>query len=171
MNIIKILIKIVQRTVIVLLAVILLGNLYILAAKNFLKHPTLFGFSSAMVLTGSMEPAISANDMIVTQKKTAYEVGDIIMFESGNILVTHRIAEKTEDSFITKGDANNVEDASPVKAEQIVGKVILIIPKAALVLEAMKTPFGLMCLILAGFLLIEIPYLVEKPKKKEKGCE
>jgi hypothetical protein len=54
----------------------------------------------------------------------------------------HRVAEiqQTESGlqFITKGDANNAPDTTPVTADQIRGKLILTIPKVGWVSIAIK---------------------------------
>ena len=61
---------------IVLMAVILLQ----LAGSVFGEHelPALFGYSCLSVLSGSMEPAVSAGDLIVIHRQTDYKNGDII---------------------------------------------------------------------------------------------
>ncbi len=166
MKAVKIFWKILQSLLLVLLATILLCNLYVMAAKHFLGNnsPTVFGFSWAVVLTGSMEPEISGNDMVIAKAQEEYAVGDIIMFESGNSLITHRIVEETGNGFITKGDANNTPDSAPVTEESIVGKIVCTVPEVGMVLGYLKTPLGMTALVLIGFLLIEIPYLLEKRK-------
>ena len=52
--------------------------------------------------------------------------GDIITFYDYELEadVTHRIVEKTEGGYYTKGDYNNIRDLNIVKPEQIIGKVI-----------------------------------------------
>ncbi len=174
MRIVKTVGRILQKTVIILLTFLLLSNLYMMSAKIILKDksPTLFGFSWAVVLSGSMEPEISLDDLIISKEQDSYEVGDIITFESGKSFTTHRIVGKEEGGYITKGDANNTEDALPVGQENIVGKVFYTIPKIGLVLGYLKTPMGLMCMVLLGIMMIEVPYLWENRKNEQgKGCE
>ena len=76
------------------------------------------------VQTGSMEDNIHAGDYILIVKSDNYKIGDIITFRVDNGFVTHRIISKNGNSFITKGDANNVEDDS-INKNKIIGKVIL----------------------------------------------
>ncbi len=170
MKAIKIIWRVLQSVLLVLLSVILLCNLYVIGAKALLheENPTVFGWSWAVILSGSMEPEISLDDLIVNKAQDAYEVGDIITFENGSSLTTHRIVGKTETGFITKGDANNTEDTNPVAQERIVGKVVFSVPKVGLVIGYLKTPMGMLCMVLLGFCLIEIPYLLEK-RKNERG--
>ncbi|MDR0489335.1 MAG: signal peptidase I [Propionibacteriaceae bacterium] len=102
---------------------------------------TLSGMSLT-VLSGSMEPRVSAGDVVVTRGVNTTNVdeltiGDIIVFlpyPEDPTLVTHRIIglSVTQEgrSFITKGDSNNVNDPwNPVHDYQIRGKVIYVIPK------------------------------------------
>ncbi len=168
MKAIKIIWRVLQSVLLVLLSVILLCNLYVIGAKALLheENPTVFGWSWAVILSGSMEPEIRLDDLIVNKAQDGYEVGDIITVENGSSLTTHRIVGETEEGFITKGDANNTEDTSPVAQERIVGKVVFSVPKVGLVIGYLKTPLGMLCMVLLGFCLIEIPYLLEKRKNE-----
>ncbi len=49
------------------------------------------------------------------------------MYSQGTALVTHRIVEVNGNQIVTKGDANNTND-TPIQRNQIVGKVIKVIP-------------------------------------------
>lgn len=152
----------------VLLVIIVLVNLYTIAARFITKKSIvpIFGITNAIVDTGSMEgdkpDSIPAKSLIFLVKSREYEVNDIIMFQGkGSIPVTHRIIGVDEDGFITKGDANNTEDEDRVKKEQIIGKVFLKIPKVGYVIGWMKTPLGSMLLVMVCFLLICAPMLLK----------
>ena len=84
--------------------------------------PMPFGIGSAVILSGSMEPALSIDDVIFVVASDEYQVDDIVVFQSGETLVVHRILHIEGDTVITKGDANNVAD-EPVTLEQIKGRV------------------------------------------------
>ena len=72
-----------------------------------------------------MKPTLKKDDYIVIKKQSEYEIGDIITYSvEGDCLVTHRIIEKYENAFITKGDNNNVADEKKIYKENILGKVI-----------------------------------------------
>jgi signal peptidase len=48
-------------------------------------------------------------------------------------MITHRIVAIDVDEngarrFITKGDANNVRDQAPARAENIIGRVVKVLP-------------------------------------------
>lgn len=94
----------------------------------------LFGIRPTLVSGVSMIPALRAGDVVITRDVPADEidVGDIISFQHGDSHVIHRVIDIEKEGgryyFITRGDANNVEDP-PVLESQLDGKVILIVPK------------------------------------------
>lgn len=154
-----------------LIAGLLCCNLYLIGARAMgsEKHPGIFGYSAAVVISGSMSGSIEINDMVVFHREGQYLPGDVITYESGGALVTHRILEETEAGFITKGDANNTADREIVSAEQIVGKVVLVIPKIGKFIEYLRTPLGMTCTVLAGFALIEVPALLSRKPEAPVG--
>uniref|UniRef100_UPI004056C521 signal peptidase I n=1 Tax=Acetatifactor sp. TaxID=1872090 RepID=UPI004056C521 len=126
--------------------------------------PVLFGCKSMAVVSGSMEPAIPVGSIIIVKEaeSDALEIGDVVTYQmSGNTMVTHRIVEidKENQCVTTKGDANEVEDGSPVAYSQIVGKEVFHVPYLGYLSIYIKTPLGivgvcavLMVLILLNFL-------------------
>ena len=89
-----------------------------------------FGIQILKVQSNSMNPEFRKEDIIVIKKEKEYEVGDIITFKTkdGN-LITHRIIEKNENEFITKGDGNNTKDEEKITSSCIQGKVIFVFKK------------------------------------------
>lgn len=90
-----------------------------------------------IVLTGSMEPAISAGDIIITTPITRKEpkVGDVVAYQAKrfngeNVAVfSHRIISgDLQSGFVVKGDANKSPDNQKPKAPDILGVVIFVIP-------------------------------------------
>ena len=163
--------KLAGRILTGILACLLAANLYAIGIRHFTgtPQPAVFGWSWAVVISGSMEPAIRVNDLVVVHEQSRYEVGDIITYETGNSVVTHRIIEKDAAHYITQGDANNTHDLNPVPENRVVGKVVAVIPGLGRFIEYLRTPLGMTCLVLVGFLLIEIPYLLDKRREEEGG--
>ena len=149
------------------LAIALLFNLISIFKRVALKEqiPLVMGYGNAIIITGSMEPSINIMDVIIIHKQTDYEPGDIVTYRS-NIPITHRILEKTSDGYITQGDANNTQDPE-VNKNQIIGKVIKIVPKAGNVILFFQKPFGMLILILCLFAMIEAPRLIDKIRKSD----
>jgi signal peptidase len=90
-----------------------------------------------IVLTGSMEPAISTGDIIITTPITRKEpnVGDVVAYQAKrfngeNVAVfSHRIISgDLQSGFVVKGDANKSPDNQKPKAPDILGVVIFVIP-------------------------------------------
>lgn len=157
----------------VVLAIVLAGNLYILAAKKITGdiQPTFFGWASAVVISGSMEPAIHVNDMVVFHAYDDYEPGDVIVFQNENLLVTHRIIEELPDGYRTKGDYNNSPDPWIVQKKDIVGGVVLVIPAIGAAAEFAQTPLGMLLLLVAGFILLAWPSLVGDDRDSDEEEE
>ncbi|MGG5462976.1 signal peptidase I [Clostridium sp. B9] len=113
---------------------ILIGVLVLILINNFMsKSDAIFkavGFRTYTILSGSMEPTINTGDLAVVRSAEVneVEVGDIITFKYDGNVVTHRIIEKNEEGFITKGDNNNAEDTEVVTASDLIGKVLFRIP-------------------------------------------
>ena len=146
-------------------ALILVGNIYTAAAKNIFgqKNPTFFGYSSSVVLTGSMSGTIEPNDLIITKKQNGYSEGDIITF-SGQTSVTHRIIGIENGRYRTKGDANNTADSSAVFQEDIIGKVVAVIPKIGAVIGFVRQPAGFIVCFLILIAMAELPGIIERHK-------
>lgn len=158
------------RTVFTCLLVLVVAiQVYVVAAKAIMKKDSVdvFGYRTAVVLTGSMSGSIEPGDLIVTRSSDSYAVGDVIMYETeSGRSVTHRIITETADGFITKGDANNIEDSNPVKLQSILGKVVYVLPGFGAFLQFLTTPLGLLIVFAVLGILIFVPTLFEKKKKK-----
>lgn len=153
------------------LCLILAGNLYLLYAKLVLKQelPSVFGYSQVVVLSGSMEPEFSAGDFLLVRKQDSYHVGDVVTFSVNGSMVTHRIVDETEQGFQTQGDANNTPDEMILKQENIYGTLQMVVPGFGEFILFLKSPLGILCIVVVGFLLIEIPYALERRKKPVQG--
>ena len=137
----------------------------------------LFGVEIFVVLSGSMEPAYRTGSVIYVTEKDAetLEAGDVITFRlDGDTTATHRITEVTEKdgeiAFRTKGDANELEDASLVSGSQVLGTPVFTIPYLGYVSDYIQNPPGQYVVIAGGALLIMLvflPDLFEDDKKKK----
>lgn len=143
----------ISRGVLLWLVVLLLFSLYFPVASRLSgeQFPSLFGLRQALVLTGSMEPAIHIGDLILIRSQTDYFPGDVVTFLDDRRLVTHRIIQIQSGHLITQGDANNAPDR-PVQVDQIMGKVVLRLPQIGTLAWFFKTPAGIVLVLL--FVLI-----------------
>lgn len=124
--------------------------------------PQLFGYAQLVVLSGSMDPTLKVGDLVIIHEEKEYQKQDIITFRTETAPTTHRIIETKDTGFITKGDANNVEDEGIVTRDQIYGRVIMSIPKVGEMMVFMKRPLSMLimifilCILLWGKDLIHI---------------
>ena len=72
---------------------------------------------------GSMEPTIHRGDaIVVAPAPTKVEPGMVLLMAVGNELLTHRVvAVNTDGSFVTRGDANRVDDPQPPSPSRSTG--------------------------------------------------
>lgn len=113
-RIIKYIISALLSIVILILLYFIIAN--VVATKNN-SIAKFFGYSISYVPTNSMEPTINANSTIIFDQDYKYDdlnKGDIIVYfnDEENIYVIHRIVDKTELGFVTKGDNNSICDYS-----------------------------------------------------------
>jgi len=168
MKTIKIIYKIIECILIAILFILLIISITFMVKKYIFKQelPTVFGSSYSIVVSGSMEPTLSINDLVIIKEYDSYAVNDIVTYKSGSKFVTHRIIEVVEGGFITKGDANNGNDPI-VSASNIKGKIVFIIPKIGNFIEWLKTPIGLITMLIIVFMLLTIPYIINKYRKEK----
>jgi signal peptidase len=100
--------------------------------------PARFGWSSSVVISGSMSPAVEAGDIVVTSPVPADRLreGLVIRFHDPRRpgrYVLHRIVGTTADGrLVTRGDANTVADAAPVPKGTVTGVWRLRVPRLGL---------------------------------------
>lgn len=139
--------------------------------------PGLFGIRPLVVLSGSMAPHMRYGDLQLIRNvdPETLRTGDIVTYRSaGGLLISHRITGISRIGgkiyFDTKGDANNVADADPVGAGQIVGKSFLVVPYAGYLSVFADTLQGRLILIMAPLLMfllaLEGAQLVKKAGPK-----
>ena len=87
--------------------------------------PLIIKYKPIVVLSGSMEPTFKVGSIIYYKpvSQSEIKVNDIITFKMGNSLVTHRVNQIKNNTYITKGDANDSVDSNPVTYENVKGKV------------------------------------------------
>ncbi|MBI4044174.1 MAG: signal peptidase I [Candidatus Diapherotrites archaeon] len=84
----------------------------------------------AVVASGSMEPALSKGDLVVLSANSAIQENDVIVFEKNGETIIHRVVETNPTGFRTKGDKNPYTDSYTVRPRDIIGKMVLVLPKA-----------------------------------------
>ncbi|HEY4225542.1 MAG TPA: signal peptidase I [Pseudolysinimonas sp.] len=111
-----------------------------LVAVLVIALPMLTHSTPYTVLTGSMTPNYPAGTLVIVKPADVQQIriGDVVTYQITSnqpAVVTHRVIQIIEPttsagtvSFITKGDANSLPDAAPVKPVQVRGVVWYAIP-------------------------------------------
>ncbi|MEG1501093.1 MAG: signal peptidase I [Clostridiales bacterium] len=151
-------------TGILLVVIVLAGSLLV---------PKVLGYQIYGVLSGSMEPNLQVGSVVYVKPMGAENIapGDAITFRlpgDAKTVVTHRVLEidKQNSSFITKGDANDVEDLAPVAFDNLVGKVQYHLPYLGYIAFYLQTKAGLLAAVGILVFIILLCCLSELTKKK-----
>ena len=99
----------------------------VIATSVPLAVPTLLGYEIYNVTSGSMEPTLPVGSVIYVEhvKPESIQSGDIIAYYVDAAVVTHRVVENrfVEGVFVTKGDANDMEDIGNTRYRDFIGVV------------------------------------------------
>lgn len=111
-----------------------------LVAVLVIALPMLTKSTPYTVLTSSMTPSYPAGTLVIVKPADVQQIriGDVVTYQlvsNQPAVVTHRVTQIIEPttsdgtvSFITKGDANSLPDAKPVKPVQVRGVVWYAVP-------------------------------------------
>ena len=152
------------RAVVIFIASVFIGiQFYNWNAKNVGGNsmPMPFGIGISVVLSGSMEPELSVDDVIIVKKTDDFGVDDMVVFNDHGILVVHRVIGIDGDNITTKGDANNTAD-EPITRDVIKGKVIKVLPGAGKAFDILRSPLAAVIVFGAAILLMELSFKKEK---------
>lgn len=152
-----------RRALLVFLGMVLGFNVYLTNAQTVTRNqmPTPFGIGIAVVQTGSMEPALHAGDLLFVKPVGDYDLGDIVVYPSGNSLVVHRIVGISGTTLTTQGDANNTPD-TPFQQKEVLGKVVFSVAGLGYVFEFLKTPLGMLMIAGIAIALVELSFRHDK---------
>ncbi|MCR5186074.1 MAG: signal peptidase I [Clostridia bacterium] len=163
-------IKILKKIDYVILILILLFilALYGVFQIKIQKHGYVnyFGYTFFQVITGSMEPTIKVKDIVVEKITKDVSIDNIITYKYNDDYVTHRVIKRGGNFVVTKGDNNNDID-EPVLIDNVVGKVIFIIPNVAIWIKVITTPQVVAIVVLALIIFRILFYKDIKPRDKD----
>lgn len=135
-------------------------------SKNTNEDIFVLGFKPYIIQTGSMEPELKVNALIVIKKVTyeEIEVGDIISFKpnGSNINVCHRVIEQTDQGYITKGDNNNNPDLELVTKDNFSGKLVFKTNITSAIYDKLQSPKGIIQIIVLPLIVILLLYISYK---------
>ena len=142
-------------------------------------------YSAYVIISGSMEPIIKIKDAVVIRRceESDIKIGDVVTYRSledayYGILITHRVVNieyrDGQKVFITKGDANETIDRSPVTFNQIRGKVAMRIPKIGYLKYFLTDYYGWITLVVVpslGIVIYDIMKLFKKLANKNSSSK
>jgi signal peptidase I len=96
----------------------------------------ILGWTPTVISSGSMGPVIDPGDVVLIERdldpEHVYGPGTIVTFghrDDPQRWVTHRIVDVDDERrYVTRGDANAVDDAHAVERDQVVGVGRLVVP-------------------------------------------
>lgn len=149
--------KIIQIIIWLFLLIILSFNIYNYVSIKILHKDltSINGYAILEVVSGSMEDTISVGDLIIiNENDKSYDISDIVTFKDENdSFVTHRIIDKDDNGYITKGDNNDSKDQGYIKEEDIVGKYAFKLAKMGLIFSSLKNPITMILIFIIGIVV------------------
>jgi signal peptidase I len=151
-----------------MLAVVAVSRAYrafLLTLLTVAMIPLLWGWSSFVVTSGSMEPSFSAGDVIVAAPLTAQApvpIGRVMVFtnpaqsDSGVPLV-HRVVAAKGDRFVTAGDANANDDTMAASRRMFQAEARILVPlvgRPVTWLTTDRVPLLVLWLVLTGLAFV-----------------
>lgn len=185
-------VALVRRVLLAVFAALLGVSVYLTNAQYVAGNamPMPFGYGISVVVSGSMEPTIHMNDVVIVKQTDRLEQGDIIVYQSGSYAVIHRLVSIRENGvklartdaaiaygvnpeFIeltTKGDANNAPD-EPITLQDVKGRYIGRLRGFGWFINFIRSPAGLVGMILLILLTMRITSAAEKKQETEELAE
>jgi signal peptidase len=169
-KVINYIINVLTILLVIILLLVIFNKISLAFSKN--KYPNYFGYTLLEVTSGSMQPTLNIQDILLVKiTKDNLKVDDIIAFQQGKDIITHRIIYIDNDTITVKGDSNNVSD-TPISINQVIGKVTKVYPNMGVWKKVLLDPKVLIgifiTLILFDFALSYNPK-DKKDKKKEEN--
>lgn len=163
--------KIFKYIILNILIILFIINLIL----SFEEDTHILGIYMFNIVSGSMEPTLNINDVVVVRKcdPTKLEIGDIITFKQDERTISHRIKEiitydKNNIKFITKGDNNDIADQDMVEIGQIYGQVCFRVGKIGKLIGYIQNSRGLINIGIFVVIIFVLVSLKDKQKYERK---
>lgn len=155
--------------------ILIIGICLIFIGKRIINkdEPTnMFGYYFFEVEAYSMWPEIDYGDLVIDRKPKngEYEVGMIVTYKaSDGATVTHRIVRIEDDMIICQGIShNNESEDSPITSDMIYGEVVSIWRNYRGFINFVKSPIGIILIVItAGLIFGGVPLMKLVFKKEE----
>ena len=150
------------------------GCMLLVAALWAIAPPT--GHREVVIRSGSMSPAIPVGSLAILETVDPDELrpGDVVTVQllSGGYL-THRVAElpsnDTHRVLVLHGDANPSDVTESIHADQVVGRVVAVLPGMGFLAWWLSRPTGIVaCFALVGLSLVLIDALRDPGPRRRR---
>ncbi|MBQ8566664.1 MAG: signal peptidase I [Clostridia bacterium] len=161
---------IVRIILFVLISVLLGGGIYTINASNVGNNqmPMPFGLGLGVVMSGSMEPVLSINDVILVKSQDEYHLGEIVVYQANGELIVHEIIKIDGEEITTQGRVTGSPD-DPISIKDVKGKVILTLGGLGIVVKIIKMPVITIALLLLSVWLLLKSYAKENEEVNKKA--
>ena len=142
-------------------------------------RPTVWGGPATyIVIRGtSMLPTYQPGDLVLVRRAAEYGRGDIVGYRvpgddvGGNMILVHRIVGgSAEEGFDLLGDNNEEEDLWKPRPSEIVGRPLMHVSSAGLILTNLRSPLVLASLAAgAAVAVVAVPKSQSKPAGRPRG--
>ncbi len=147
----------------IILSLVIYGKAATVSKK---AYPNYFGYTFFEVASGSMEPTLHINDVILVKiTKDNLKKGDIIAFRQEDAIITHRIIYIDGEVLTVKGDNNNTID-KPIVIDNVIGKMVKVYPELGIWKKVLKEP-KILLLIFVTMLLFDFALSYDGKKDKK----
>lgn len=152
----------------VLISLIFGFGIYGMNAKLLMNDqmPMPLGFGVGVVMSGSMEPELSVDDLIFVVKDKTLEPDDIVVYQSKGILVVHKVVRVDGDQITTRGTANNADD-DPIALKDVKGRVVFSIDGIGKIVDFIRNPIIMIAILVLAVYLLMKSYASEKNEKEK----
>ena len=162
--------KIFKYIILNVLVILFIINLIL----SFEENTHILGIYMFNIVSGSMEPTLEINDVVVVQKcePSQLQIGDIITFQQDGRTISHRILDITEEKgtikFETKGDNNEFKDPELVEVGQVYGKVLFKIDNIGKAVSYIQNARGFINIAIFAIIVYILGSLRDKQKNSRK---
>ena len=160
--------KVVSIVLTVILVAFLVGGLFLVIQTKRTGAPFLFGYATYYVVSGSMEPTIMTNDVIIVKKlddPSSLKVGDIVTYRAAagafkNLAagtpVTHRIIKIDGDTITTQGDNHAVAPMAdkPISRKDVLGTYVRTSSFLSGLYKVFSSKYGFLFLVFIPLLVL-----------------
>ena len=138
--------------------------------------PSLFGYRSLTVVSGSMEPTLGTGSVVIDEVISPLDArpGDIVTFQDPlrPRQLTHRLRRMRVEGdtayMVTRGDANDVPERWTVQTDGHIGRVVAHLPKLGYVRAALGTRYARLA-VLAAVMAFGLFLLVDMWRPRRRG--